>query len=143
MAEIKELVNHPDHYNMHPSGVECIDIIQHMNFCLGNAVKYIWRADLKNDAIQDLEKAIFYLNQEIQRRTNETRDQEERSRDFDVSANIESNWTPGTKKSGAEADNKERSLSDSEYFLQHDKAWENYFRTQGAYGLHSSTKGSK
>ena len=69
-TETKEIdyVNHPPHYTAHPSGVECIEITQHMNFCLGNAMKYIWRADLKNDAIEDLEKAVFYINQEIKRR---------------------------------------------------------------------------
>ena len=61
-------VNHPAHYTGHPSGVECIDITQHMNFCLGNAVKYIWRADLKNDAVQDLEKVVWYIQKEIARR---------------------------------------------------------------------------
>jgi hypothetical protein len=61
-------VNHPAHYTGHPSGVECIDITQSMNFCLGNAVKYIWRADLKNDAVQDLEKAVWYIQKEIARR---------------------------------------------------------------------------
>jgi hypothetical protein len=61
-------VNNPAHYMAHPSHVECIDITEHMNFCLGNAVKYIWRADLKNDAIEDLEKAVWYINREIQRR---------------------------------------------------------------------------
>lgn len=61
-------VNHPPHYTKHPSGVECIQITQHMNFCLGNAVKYIWRADLKGNTIEDLEKAIWYLDQEIKRR---------------------------------------------------------------------------
>lgn len=61
-------VNHPRHYTEHPSGVECIAITQHMNFCLGNAMKYIWRADLKNDAIEDLEKAVWYINCEIERR---------------------------------------------------------------------------
>jgi hypothetical protein len=61
-------VNHPKHYTDHPSGIECIQITEHMNFCLGNAVKYIWRADLKNDAIEDLQKAQWYLNQEINRR---------------------------------------------------------------------------
>jgi hypothetical protein len=64
----KEQVNHPKHYTNHPSGIECIQVTEHMNFCLGNAVKYIWRADLKNDAIEDLEKAIWYINREIQRR---------------------------------------------------------------------------
>ena len=65
-----DLVNHPRHYTNHPSGIECIQITQHMNFCLGNAVKYIWRADLKNDAIEDLRKAVFYINKEIERRSN-------------------------------------------------------------------------
>lgn len=63
-------VNHPGHYTSHPSGVECIDVTEHMNFCLGNALKYIWRADLKNDdgGIQDLEKARWYIDREIERR---------------------------------------------------------------------------
>jgi hypothetical protein len=61
-------VNHPDHYTAHPSGIECIEITEHMNFCLGNAVKYIWRADLKDDAIEDLQKAAWYINREIERR---------------------------------------------------------------------------
>lgn len=61
-------INHPIHYNSHPSGVECITITEHMNYCLGNAVKYIWRAGLKGpDAEKDLKKAVFYLNQEIDR----------------------------------------------------------------------------
>lgn len=63
-------VEHPSHYNEHPSGVECLDIIRHMNFNLGNVIKYVWRADLKEDAIQDLEKAVFYLQDEIKRRKN-------------------------------------------------------------------------
>jgi hypothetical protein len=62
-------VNHPKHYTSHPSGVECITITQHMGFCLGNAVKYIWRADLKNDAVEDLKKAKWYIEKEIERRT--------------------------------------------------------------------------
>lgn len=60
-----DLVNHPPHYTKHPSGIECIEITQHMNFNLGNAVKYIWRADLKRDAIEDLKKAAWYLDREI------------------------------------------------------------------------------
>ena len=71
-----DLVNHPPHYTAHPSGVECIQITEHMGFCLGNAVKYIWRADLKSDAITDLEKARWYIDREIQRRT-EAEPQEE------------------------------------------------------------------
>jgi hypothetical protein len=61
-------VNHPKHYTEHPSGVECIQITEHMSFCLGNAVKYVWRADLKNDAIEDLKKAMWYIEREIKRR---------------------------------------------------------------------------
>ena len=62
----EDLVNNPSHYRKHPSGVECIDITEHMDFCLGNAVKYIWRAGLKGDKeVQDLQKAIFYLNRKI------------------------------------------------------------------------------
>ncbi len=64
-----DLVNNPPHYKSHPSGIECIQITEHMNFCLGNATKYIWRADLKQDAIEDLKKAIWYIEREIQRRT--------------------------------------------------------------------------
>lgn len=66
-----DAVNHPTHYTSHPSGVECIDVTQHMNFCLGNAVKYIWRADLKWDAIEDLNKAKWYIEKEIERRLKE------------------------------------------------------------------------
>ena len=63
-----EKVNHPQHYTAHPSGIECIDIVRHMNFNLGNAIKYIWRAGLKsNNAIEDLRKAIWYLEDEIKR----------------------------------------------------------------------------
>jgi hypothetical protein len=61
-------VNHPKHYTSHPSGIECIQVTEHMSFCLGNATKYIWRADLKNDAIEDIDKAIWYLQREKQRR---------------------------------------------------------------------------
>ena len=60
-------VNHPKHYVSHPSNVECIQITEHMNFCLGNATKYIWRADLKGGT-EDLAKAVWYLQREIQRR---------------------------------------------------------------------------
>lgn len=62
-----DLVNSPPHYTSHPSGVECIRITEHLNFCLGNAVKYLWRADLKG-GVNDLEKALWYVQREIQRR---------------------------------------------------------------------------
>jgi hypothetical protein len=63
-------VNQPKHYLSHPSKIECIEITEHMNFCLGNAIKYIWRADLKHDVIEDLKKAVWYINREIERREN-------------------------------------------------------------------------
>ena len=61
-------VNYPKHYTSHPSGVECITITEHMGFNLGNSLKYIWRADLKGDAIEDLEKAKWYIEREIAKR---------------------------------------------------------------------------
>jgi hypothetical protein len=61
-------VNHPPHYTDHPSGIECIQITEHMGFNLGNVIKYVWRCDLKLDAIEDLRKARFYLDREIAKR---------------------------------------------------------------------------
>lgn len=71
-------VNHPKHYNSHPSGVECITITEHMTFNAGNAMKYLWRAGLKDTQsnflpadkakhIEDLKKAAWYANREIER----------------------------------------------------------------------------
>ena len=60
-------VNSPRHYTSHSSGIECIQITEHMNFCLGNAIKYIYRAGKKGDTVQDLSKAIWYLQREIAR----------------------------------------------------------------------------
>lgn len=64
---VPDIVNHPPHYTQHPSGVECIQIVEHMSFNIGNAFKYLWRADLKNGRIENLQKAIWYINREIQR----------------------------------------------------------------------------
>jgi hypothetical protein len=61
-------VNHPAHYTSHPSGVEVIQITEHMGFCLGNAIKYILRCDLKHDAVEDLKKARWYVDREIAKR---------------------------------------------------------------------------
>jgi hypothetical protein len=58
-------VNHPQHYNSHPSGIECIELTKHMDFCLGNALKYIFRCNHKGKKIEDLEKAKFYIDEEI------------------------------------------------------------------------------
>jgi hypothetical protein len=66
---VSDPVNHPAHYTAHPSGVECIQITEHMNMCIGNAMKYLWRADLKHDAIEDLKKAAWYIEREIARRS--------------------------------------------------------------------------
>jgi hypothetical protein len=64
-----EQVNHPDHYNAHPSGIECIDIVRHHNFNIGSAIKYLWRQGLKKDnsSIQDLKKAIWYIEDQIKK----------------------------------------------------------------------------
>ena len=74
---VPDPVNHPTHYTSSPArcaecacAIECIDITSHMGFSLGNAVKYIWRADLKGAAVEDLKKAAWYLQHEIQRREN-------------------------------------------------------------------------
>ena len=67
---MNDVVNNPKHYTNHPSGIECIQITEHMGFCLGNAINYLWRAALKNDAVEDMKKAIWYINREIERREN-------------------------------------------------------------------------
>lgn len=65
-------VNHPKHYNAHPSGVECIDIVEHFDFNVGNAMKYLWRAGHKNpDPLEDLKKAQWYVTREIERLSKE------------------------------------------------------------------------
>ena len=62
-------VNHPEHYTTDPSGIECIEITRHRNFNIGNAFKYLWRAGIKDEArhIEDLKKAMFYIQDEINR----------------------------------------------------------------------------
>lgn len=60
-------VNHPKHYTSDPSGVECIDVVEHRTFNVGNAMKYLWRAGLKGDHVEDLKKARWYVDREIQR----------------------------------------------------------------------------
>ena len=66
---MSDAVNNPTHYNSHPSGVEAIEVTQHMNFCKGNAMKYLWRSGIKDSAkeIEDLRKAIWYIEKEILR----------------------------------------------------------------------------
>ena len=62
-------VNHPRHYTSSPSGVEAIDVIEHMTLNIGNATKYLWRAGLKDDLLKDLAKARWYVSREIKRIT--------------------------------------------------------------------------
>lgn len=79
MNEQIDMVNHPKHYTSDPSGVEAIEITRHRNFNIGNAIKYLWRAGLKQDSnkdvlqkqVEDLRKAVFYINDEIARLTGE------------------------------------------------------------------------
>lgn len=67
-APERNAVHHPPHYNAHPSGVECITIVQHFNFNVGNAVKYLWRAGLKSASpVEDLKKAAQCIAFEIER----------------------------------------------------------------------------
>lgn len=72
-AKPEDAVNHPKHYNSDPSGIECIQVTEHRNFCIGNALKYLWRAGLKDEAgnakkhAEDLQKAIWYIQREIER----------------------------------------------------------------------------
>lgn len=66
-------VNHPKHYNSHPSGIECIEVARHFDFNVGSAIKYLWRHGLKHSnfeqasdkAVEDLQKAVWYINDEI------------------------------------------------------------------------------
>ena len=66
-------VNHPVHYTSSPARcecgarIECIQITEHLGFCIGNAIKYLWRADMKN-GLEDLRKAEWYIRREIARR---------------------------------------------------------------------------
>jgi len=57
----KEMVNHPDHYNT--GDIECITAIRYLPFSAGSAVKYLWRYEHKQNPIQDLQKARWYINQ--------------------------------------------------------------------------------
>ncbi len=75
---MSDKINHPDHYTSHPSGIECIEITQHHNFTVGNAIKYLWRAGLKESepCEDDLRKAIKYIEFELKRIGAETRAKE-------------------------------------------------------------------
>lgn len=74
-----EAVNHPPHYNSSqascPCGqpIECLSVVRHMNFNLGNVIKYVWRHEYKG-GVEDLKKALFYLKDEIDRLSSENKD---------------------------------------------------------------------
>lgn len=68
VALTKQDAINPGHYKQHPSGVECIDITEHFNNNMGNAIKYLWRADSKDNPIEQLKKAKWYVEREIQKR---------------------------------------------------------------------------
>lgn len=90
-------VNHPKHYTSHPSGIECIQITEHMNFNLGNAVKYLWRTDHKN-GLEDLKKAEFYIKREIQRLETERQKKDDAMRrEMD---RTKGQWTVGSRHGG-------------------------------------------
>jgi hypothetical protein len=64
---MSDKVNSPSHYTSHSSGVECIELTEHLNFTRGNALKYVWRHSLKNASKEDLQKAAWYIKREIER----------------------------------------------------------------------------
>ena len=66
-ASKPEAIDHPKHYNSHPAGIECIDVVEHLTFNVGNAIKYLWRAGLKGALVEDLKKSRWYIDREIQR----------------------------------------------------------------------------
>jgi hypothetical protein len=66
--KMNDPVNHPSHCTSSPSGIETILVTEHENFCIGNAIKYLLRCDKKGNAIQDLNKALWYVTREIHRR---------------------------------------------------------------------------
>lgn len=92
-------VNHPTHYTSHPSGVECIEITEHYSFCVGNAIKYLWRAGLKKDGtlddidkeIEDVQKAAWYVQRHLENLQKKKKQmvEEELDRKFDEAARVQ------------------------------------------------------
>lgn len=76
--KVNHRVEHPSYYK-DPSGVECITVARHRDFNIGNALKYLWRAGFKTEEgisgidkqIEDLQKAIFYIKDEINKLNND------------------------------------------------------------------------
>lgn len=86
-----DMVNQPPHYTQHPSGIEPIEITRHCNFNVGNAIKYLMRHDFKGKPIEDLEKAAWYIADEIKYR------KERAKASVGVAASTELSVPPGTK----------------------------------------------
>jgi len=65
-------INHPAHYTSHPAGIECIQITEHLDFLIGNIIKYAWRAGLKDGTTKllDLEKCLWYAKRAVEREKN-------------------------------------------------------------------------
>ena len=92
-------VNHPTHYTSHPSGVECIEITEHYSFCVGNAIKYLWRAGLKKDGtlddidkeIEDVQKAAWYVQRHLEnlQKKKKQMTEEELNRKFNEAARVQ------------------------------------------------------
>lgn len=59
-----DVVQKPKHYNTDPSGFECIELVEHLGFNCGNAVKYVWRKDEKN-GLEDVKKSLWYVEREM------------------------------------------------------------------------------
>ena len=75
MSEDFDVIEKPKHYNSHPSGGECIEIIEWFPANLANAWKYLYRVGLKDEAIQEMSKALWYIKKELKRRTSLSRQQ--------------------------------------------------------------------
>lgn len=58
-------INHPAHYTDDTKPCECIEVAQYHSFCVGNAIKYVWRYRLKGHPLEDLQKAEWYLKRAI------------------------------------------------------------------------------
>jgi len=72
-AKQTDMVNHPPHYTSGPKcscgkTIECIEVAKDRGFLIGNVIKYLWRCDAKGSPIEDLKKAAWYLQKEIERR---------------------------------------------------------------------------
>lgn len=62
-----DTIDHPAHYTNRNIGYECIDITQHQTFCVGNAIKYLWRYQAKGKPLEDLKKARWYTHRAMKK----------------------------------------------------------------------------